>query len=359
MIPWWYTQLGEPEKQKLLEAFDQRRLTLSRSAQEVEQLFASLLEVPYAVLTNSGSSAILMALLSLGIEPGDEVIVPSLTWIATAQAPAILGAKVKLCDSTYEAPIIDVKKLESLVTHKTKAIIPVHLNGRECDLKAIRKIADPYGVKIIEDSCKALFSKSNEGYLGTLGDLGCFSLGMISLVSVGYGGLVVTRKKELYEKLKKIRDHGVQRDPEDYAHLGFNFKISDLLASLAIPQLQNNKNKIQRSIQLHERYSESIKHPDISILPIKTKAGQVPVYAEAYSERREEVIQYLQENGIQVSRYHHPMHRALYLNPEGSFPNAERFTKNSFILPSGPSQKMEDIDFVIKTLNHFDCGVTA
>ncbi len=358
MIPWWYTELGEAEKNKLLEAFGEKRLTLSRSVQQVEELFASLLQVPYAVLVNSGSSALLMALLALDIQPEDEVIVPALTWIATAQAPGLLHAKVKLCDCTSDAPIMDPAHLDSLVTSRTKAIIPVHLNGRECDMQAIRKIADRVGAFIVEDACKAMFSRGKGGFLGTLGDLGCFSLGMISLVSVGYGGLVVTRKKELYEKLKKIRDHGVERDPESYAYLGFNFKISDLLASLAIPQLENIQQKIQRAVTLHNLYTSSVKHPDMSILPIDTLEGQVPVYAEGYSEKREEMIAYLLENGIQTSRYHLPIHRAAYLNPEGTFPNAEKFTRNSFILPSGPSQKIENISQVIETVNHFNshCG---
>ncbi|MBF8262499.1 MAG: Pyridoxal phosphate-dependent aminotransferase [Parachlamydiales bacterium] len=359
MINWWYTELGEPEKNKLLEAFSEKRMTLSRSVREVEELFAALLHVPYTVMVNSGSSALLMALLALDIQPGDEVIVPSLTWIATAQAPGILHAKVKLCDCTSTAPIIDLGQLEKIVSAKTKVIIPVHLNGRECDMEAIQKIASRFGTRIIEDACKAMFSKGKNGFLGTIGDLGCYSLGMISLVSVGYGGLVVTRSKEIYEKLKKIRDHGVQRTPESYPYLGFNFKISDLLASLAIPQLQNLEKRAQSSVALHDYYSQSLKHPDISILPIDKKSGKVPVYAEAYSERREDVIFYLQEKGIQTSRYHLPIHHAHYLRADGFFPNADRFARNSFILPSGPSQKIEDISFVVETLNQFACSCGA
>jgi perosamine synthetase len=198
-----------------------------------------------------------------------------------------------------------------------------------------------------------MFSRGKKGFLGTLGEIGCYSLGMISLVSVGYGGLVVTRKKEVYEKLKKIRDHGVQRNPESYMHLGFNFKISDLLASLAIPQLQNLEKRAQNSIALHDFYSKSVQNPHLSILPISTKSGQVPVYVEGYSERRKELLAYLLEQGIQTSCYHLPVHHAAYLKAKGSFPNAERFARNSFILPSGPSQKKESIAQVIETINHF------
>lgn len=353
MINWWYTELGEAEKSKLLEAFSEKRLTLSRSVQEVEELFASLLDVPYTLMVNSGSSALLMSLLALGIQTGDEVIVPSLTWIATPQAPAILGAKVTLCDCRADAPVMDVNQLEALITSKTKVIIPVHLNGRECDLDAIRSIASRSGAAIVEDACKALFSKGKRGHLGTIGDIGCYSLGMISLVSVGYGGLVATRRVDLYEKLKKIRDHGVQRVPESYPYLGFNFKISDLLASLAISQLKNLKQRAENAVALHDLYSTSVRHPNVSILPIDKKSGKVPIYVEAYSEQREEVLAFLQEKGIQTSCYHLPVHHAAYLKANERFPNAERFARNSFILPSGPSQKPEDISRVIETLNKF------
>lgn len=354
MIPWWYTELGEAEKEKMLEAFMGRRLTLSRSVQEVEERFASLLNVPYAVMVNSGSSALLIALLAIGIGPEDEVIVPSLTWIATAQAPAILHAKVKLCDCASDAPILDIQQVERLITAKTKAIIPVHLNGRECDIQALRTLAARSGALIIEDACKALFSRGKEGCLGTIGDIGCYSLGMISLVSVGYGGLVVTRNKTIYEKLKAIRDHGVQRSPEEYRYLGFNFKISDLLASLALPQLQHIEQRIKNAVALHDVYEGQIAHPDISILPIDKRSGKVPVYVEAYSERRAEVLEFLLQKGVQISCYHLPTHHAPYLEATGSFPNAERFAKHSFILPSGPSQKPEAISLVIEALNQFN-----
>jgi dTDP-4-amino-4,6-dideoxygalactose transaminase len=214
----------------------------------VENLAASILDVPYVLMTNSGSSALLMSLMALDIGPGDEVIVPSLTWIATAQAPGILGAKVIACDTLQDQPIIDAKLIESLITPKTKAIIPVHLNGRYCDLDAIKLLARKYHLAIVEDSCKGLFSSRNGNYFGTIGDMGCFSLGMISPVSVGFGGLIATRNLALYDKLKLIRDHGVVRNPENYSLLGFNFKISDLLASLAIPQLLNFKIKQKKKV---------------------------------------------------------------------------------------------------------------
>ncbi len=354
MINWWYTELGEEEKAEMVRAFSEKRLTLSASVERAEKLFSSLLNVPYALMTNSGSSALLMALLSLNLQAGDEVIVPAITWIATAQAPALLNLKVKICDCYEDQPIMDPEQLKRLISPKTKAIIPVHSNGRQCDLTSIQTIASSVGAAIIEDACKALFSSSSQGYLGTIGDIGCYSLGMISPVSVGYGGLIVTKREDLYIKLKKIRDHGVQREPELYEHLGFNFKISDLLASLAIPQLLNIEKKKEKFLSIHDYYCNQVDTPHLKILSIDKESGSMPIYVEAMAPQRERVIKYLNERSIQVSRYHHPTYHAAYLKTKGSFPNAKRFAEECFILPSGPSQDLNDIQTVIDQVNRFE-----
>lgn len=359
MINWWNTELAEAEKEEMLRAFSERRFTMSRSVERVEELFAHLLNVPYVVMTNSGSSALLMALLSLELNPSDEVIVPAVTWIATAQAPALRNLKVQICDCRADMPIMDLEDLKKRISPKTKVIIPVHLNGRHCDLEPIQKLASSIGAFVIEDACKALFSKTAKGYLGTLGDLGCFSLGMISPVSVGYGGFVATRRKDLYLKLKKIRDHGVQRHPELYEYLGFNFKISDILASLAIPQLLNIEEKKKKFLAIHDYYCEGVTQPDLQIMPSDKKGGSLPIYVEAMSPKREEIIAHLQKKEIHVSRYHLPTYHAAYLHPEGVFPNAKRFAEQCFILPSGPAQNLNDIQRVVEEVNQFNAYATV
>lgn len=353
MINWWSTELGSEAQSEMNRAFDQKRMTLGSSVNECERLFSESLEVPFAVLTNSGSSALLMSLLALDLKPGDEVIVPALTWIATAQSAAILGCKVHLCDCNDDAPVMDLNHLRALVNPKTRAIIPVHLNGRECAIDEVLAIASTVGAHVVEDACKALFSRNERGFLGTFGSTGCFSLGMISPVSIGYGGLVVTRDRNVYERLVKIRDHGVQRAPESYQYLGYNFKVSDLLASLALPQIRKREERIDTFIKIHEIYSQKIDNPVLTILPIEIGSGKVPIYVEARSTKREPLIEYLKGHAITVSRYHFPVTSASYLRNSSICPNAERLTKECFILPSGPAQKLEDIEYVVKVINEF------
>lgn len=356
-IGWWFTKInGELERNKLLEAFENRQFSLGKNVQEFEEKMAKVLDVPYVIMTNSGSSALTMALLAVNIKPGDEVIVPALTWIATAQAVQIIGAKVILADCQKEKPLIDIDEVEKKITSKTKAIIPVHLNGRSCNMERLLKIGKDKNISIIEDTCKAMTSKNENGFLGTIGDMGCFSLGMMSLVSSGgYGGFVVTRNKEYYEKLKYIRDHGVHRGSDErYKLLGFNFKISDLLAAIGIAQLEQIKEKRQHIDDLYKKYEEGLSEINyIKHIPVRF-GWEAPLMIDVQSENREEIITYLAENGVEAERFHIPLHFSNYDLFKGEFPNATKFSKEGFVLPSGPSQPFENAEYCIKLLKKFN-----
>ena len=167
-----------------------------------EQAFASYIGVKHAVSLPSCTSGLHLALAALGIGPGDEVIVPNRTWIATAHAPFLLGATVKLVDVEVDRPIINAKLIEQAITEKTRAIIPVHLCGRSADMRSINDIAQRHNLTVIEDTAQALGSRNADGFLGTFSDIGCFSLGVSKLISTGQGGVVVTRDQNTYEKLK-------------------------------------------------------------------------------------------------------------------------------------------------------------
>ena len=354
-IPWWHTEIGDAEKANVLLAFDKKRFSMGEISSELERKLAEALHIPYVVLTNSGTSALTMALLAIGLVPDNEVIVPALTWIATAQAPALLGAKVVLADCLHDVPIIDLQEVKKKVTKKTKVIISVHLNGRACDVKELTDLAQDANAFLIEDACKSMFSKYNGGYLGTFGEAGCFSMGMISILSVGYGGFVVTRDEETYNKLCLIRDHGVVRQPEEYRFLGSNFKISDLLASIGIAQLDRLEEKLEHVRAIYTRYVEGLSLlGNMRVLPVDISSGKIPLYTEAYSEYREEIINFLKKNDIEVSRFHLPLQQAKYLGNYGEYPNALNFAKKCFILPSGTSQPTENVDRCIQLLRDFN-----
>jgi len=355
MIPWWFTEIGKKEKASLVSAFEARCFSMGPIVAELEMKISQMLDVPYVVVTNSGTSALTIALLTVGVRAGDEVIMPAVSWIATAQSAAILGAKAILVDVLPDAPIIDASKVAAKISRKTKVILPVHLNGRECDLKSLKEIAHNEGAYLIEDTCKAMCSKNRNGYLGTIGDVGCFSMGMISLLSVGYGGFLVTRSEEIYNKARLIRDHGVVRHPEAYQYLGGNFKISDLLAALGMSQLARIKEKIGHTCKIQRRYEQGLSSlENISVFPVDIAGGKVPLYTEIYSKYRDNIYEFLAKKGMGSAKYHLPMYEAEYLGAEGEFQNAKRLAKNGLFLASGPSQPMENVERCIELLYEFD-----
>jgi dTDP-4-amino-4,6-dideoxygalactose transaminase len=206
-IPWWKTSLGKEEAQRIEKAVLSRCITQGPLTEKLEKKIAELLDVPYVVLTINGSAALLMALAACDIKPQDEVVVPNFTFIATAQAPLFLGAKIKLVDVEQTRPVIDIKEIRKSITKKTKVIIPVHVNGRSADMNLINKIAAEHNLRVIEDSVQSLCSQNEFGYLGTQSDIGVFSLGITKFITAGMGGFLVTRNKKLFNKLRKIRNH--------------------------------------------------------------------------------------------------------------------------------------------------------
>ena len=177
MISWWRTSFGDGEVEKLRESVQKECIGQGLVTEEFEEEISLALNVPFVVATTNGSAALYMALLSLGIGHGDEVIIPNRTWIASANAILLTGAKVVLVDVRSDLPLIDVAQIQSKITTQTKALMPVHLNGRSADMQGIQRLAEKFGIPIIEDACQAFFSSNFNGYLGTQSDVGCFSLG--------------------------------------------------------------------------------------------------------------------------------------------------------------------------------------
>jgi len=355
-VLWWRNSFGQEELKKINESFLNENISMGPITKEFEVKFAKALNVPYAVATTSGSVALLMSMMAFGIGKGDEIIVPNRTWIATAHAPQILGAKVVLVDVMPDTPILDVSQVRKKITSKTKAIIPVHLNGISVDMKEIQKIADEYNLKVVEDASQALFSKNSKGFLGTQSDAGCFSLAVTKLISTGQGGLIVTKNKEIYEKLKLIRWHGTEDNINPkYKIIGCNFKFTDLQASIGIVQLSRTQEKINRVNEIYAKYSEAISSLSyIKMIPVKVSKGEVPQYVEVLSNERQKLMDFLTSQNIETRPSLPNLNSAPYLKSTEIFPNSEIFRKQGLYLPCGPAQSLENVDRVIKLLKSYD-----
>jgi len=362
LIPWWKTNLGKSEIEKVKKAILNRYVTQGVLTEKLERRLAKLLNIPYIVLTTNGSTALLMALVALGIKPGDEVIIPGLTFIATAQAPLLLGAKVKLVDVGRKRPLIDVERLEEAITSKTKVIIPVHLNGRAADIKNIKRIAAKHSLKVIEDAVQALCSKNSSGYLGTQSDIGVFSLGITKLITAGQGGFVATKDKNIFKRLKKIRNHGMLSHPTLLPKcdtFGFNFKFNDILAAIALSQIEKAEERIQVHKNIYNFYKKELRNLDyMKIIDVDIAGGELPLWVEALCVKRDKIVALLRSKNIQAKPFYPPLNESAYLNNKRALKNSKIYANHGIVLPSGPDQSREDLEYVVRVLKEISFNIS-
>lgn len=356
MIPWYYISFGEDEYLSLKNTFDNKSFSMGNTTEVFEKELSKFIKTPYVVATSSGTSALTIALMTLGIGYGDEVIIPNRTWIATAHAVLMTGAKVVLVDVEQNIPLINIDEISNKITSRTKAIIPVHLGGRLVDMDKINEIAKEYNLFVVEDSAQSLGSLYKGEHSGLQSDIGCFSLSMGKLIATGQGGFCVTKNKKFYEKMKLIRSQGVLDiiNPE-FSIQGFNFRITDLQSSLGLPQLTKIKNRIYRLKEIYKLYRSALENIDfIDLVPVNIKNAEVPLYVEILCDKRDDLIKYLAEKGIQTRPFYPNLDSAEYLCIDNlKFINSEKFAKNGLFLPGGPDQSITDVKKVVSALNEF------
>jgi perosamine synthetase len=345
-ISWWRTSFGEEEIQRISESIRNECISQGKVTARFEQKLSEFLEVEYVVAVSSGSTALLLALMTMGVKPGDEVIVPNRTWISTAHAVHLLGAKVILVDVEADRPIIDAKQIEKQITNKTKGIIPVHMNGRSADMNNIRDIAKRNSLFVIEDAAQAISSSNADGYLGTQSDIGCFSFSMAKTISTGQGGIAVTNNSDLATRMRAIRTHGVEnvKDPENWIMPGFNFRITDIQASIGIEQLKRLPGRVSHLRDLYLAYEKGLQSSDFKIIPVDLESGEIPVYNEFLVEGRSQWIKQLGQIGIETRPFYPDMDKAYYLTKKDqNFPNSKKYGLNGIYLPSGPAQQLDNV----------------
>ena len=240
-INWWQTEFTTGEAEAAARAISQGRLSQGELVAELEIKLGKYLGVRNVVATTSGSDALLLSLWAAGVLPGDEVLVPNRTWIATAHSVSLLGAIPIFVDTEVNQPVISLSDLKNKVTSRTKAVIPVHLNGRNAHIDEVLKFGEDFGIRVIEDAAQALGSKDSSGsFLGTKSLAGCFSLSVAKVISSGQGGFIATSHDDFAAQLRAMRTHGIENviDPGEWGRLGFNFRFTDVLASIGLEQLK-------------------------------------------------------------------------------------------------------------------------
>ena len=353
-VNWWKTELKNNEAEAAANAVRNRHISNGPVSEQFEKAFAEMLDVKYAVTAPSGTMALVMSLLAHSVSADDEVIVPASTWISTAHAPLLIGAKPVLVDVQRERPLIDQHQVEAKITDKTKAIIPVHINGMSAEMNELTKIAEKYGLIIIEDACQALLSKNKDGFLGTQSNAGCFSLGATKLITTGQGGMVVTDDALVYRRLKLLKNNGMDDiNTPHYVRAGANFKFSDILAAVGLEQLKVLEEHAKRVKEIYLKYKLSVRTPHVSLISADVANGEVPVYTEVLTNRRQELLDYAKGKAIDLRVLPPSLKHAPQFECNECFPNAEEFGTSGLYLPSGPGQSDASIDYVIEQINAF------
>lgn len=358
-ISWWTPQIGEEERKLIKKVLDNNFPNEGELTALFEKKLADLLGCKYTVVVTSGTAAMFLSLKALGIKHGDEVIVPDITFIATANAVEMCGAKPVLVDIDSSTMNIDTKAFSKAITPKTKAVIPVHVSGRAADMEEIMEVADDNNIKIVEDAAEAFLSKHKGKSLGTFGRTGCFSFSPAKTITTGQGGAIAINDSELNVRLKELKDQGRPArgtGGDDIHHsIGYNFKFTDLQAAVGLGQLNYVKQRIERIKRNYQLYEENLHGlKGFSLFKLKINEGESPQWVDAIVEQRDKLDKHLSDNGIECRRFWFPLHtQAPYKMPDNNFPNSTKLSPKAIWLPSSFTLTDGDIKRICKNIKNF------
>jgi dTDP-4-amino-4,6-dideoxygalactose transaminase len=353
-IPCWNINVGAGAADAVAAAIRDRKISEGTLTREFEDLLARELGAPHVVCATSGTTALLMAFLALKIGPDDEIIMPTRTWVATAHAAMLLGAKIRPVDVKAVAPVIDEDAIEGAITERTRAIVAVSINGRACALEKIDAVARRHGLEVIEDACQALLSRSNGLCMGTTSRFSCFSLSVAKILATGQGGFITCRSEEDARLLRRLKNQGVFDVLKDrsYEILAGNFKFTDIQAALGISQVPLLGERTEHLVALYRAYREGLSGLGaLTCVDVGVDCGEVPLRAEYLCTERNRFIELMDQRGIQVVAQAHCLHECshIYAGPD-RFPRADVFREHMVTLPGGPDQPMENVFRTIEAI---------
>lgn len=357
--PTQYQNMKNEIDDAITEVMSNGDFILRKHLDQFEENVANFLGVKYAIGVNSGTDAIFFSLLAAGIGKGDEVITPAHTFVATVASIIHCGATPILVDITDDMNM-DVEQVEQLITSKTKAIMPVHLNGRLCDMEKLMDIADKHNIIVIEDAAQALGGTYNGKKAGSIGLTGCFSFYPAKILgTAGDGGLVSTNDKKVAEKVSSLRDNGRIMGSDDIDGFGFNSRLDNLHAAILNVKFKYLPQWIKRRRALAKQYHEGLLDlPDIKLPPSPDENGLFFDVFQNYvirSQRRDELAFHLRESDVElIISWPIPLNKQRMLGLEHfSLPMTEKISNEVISLPLYPELPEENAEYVIKTIHDF------
>jgi len=368
-IPLFDLNYDEREAIAVKDVLDSKWISSGPKCIELEEKIKNMFETPYAYAVSNCTAALHLALISLDIGEGDEVILPSMTFVATANVVKYVGATPVFCDVTSKDNItISVGEIGRLISNKTKAVMVMHYGGFACDMKQIMKLAKEHNFYVIEDACHAPLADYHGKKLGTIGDVGCFSFFSNKNISTGEGGMVVTKHEKIGNRIKLLRSHGMttmsyerargHSTSYDVVELGYNYRLDDIRASLAIVQLSKLQEDLEKRALHRKTYLEQLIGCTELIIPFAnyeefTSNYIMPVVLKNFDcLSRDKVRQLLDEKGIQTSVHYPAVHKfSIYSNAKrGDMSNTEYIADFEISLPIYSGLTKEEVIYICSTL---------
>lgn len=387
-VPFSKPSISEEEEKAVIEVIRSGWLTTGKVTLEFEKEFSDFMnsalddekQKVISLAVNSNTSGMILAMNACGIKEGTAIITTPYTFVSTAACAKHLGADVIFCDVEKDSYNIDADKIEQILienekTHKAdiKAIVPVHIAGNVCNMKKICEIAKKYSVKVIEDAAHSFPSLTEEGYAGTIGDVGVFSFYATKTITTAEGGMVCTRDENLLKRMETMRLHGMDRTTwdrytsdkasweYDIIAPGYKFNLPDILSAIGCVQLKKANILLEKRKKIFQKYNEAFKNLDFISLPPDSKGNAMHLYLlnlnlEKLKISRNDFGKQLQDSGIGISMHFIPLFNFTYwknlypdFTPE-NFPEADKKGKQTLSLPLWPCMTEKMIDAVIQAV---------
>jgi len=356
-VPLCVPTITEEMKKAVLKVLDSHRYVKGPNVSELEERFARYCGVPFGSAVSNGTSAIYLALKSLGIGPGDEVIVPSFSFVASA-TPILFSGATPIFVDINNSYLMNIDDLEKKITKKTKAVICVHLYGQMCDMGRLTELKEKHGFHLIEDACQAHGAEFNGKRSGSFGDIGCFSFFPSKNMTVcGDGGIAVTKSKDLKNKIDMLRDHGRDYSTEEGKFkstvLGFNFRMSEVPAAIGIEQLKHLDTWTEKRREIAKKYNSLLTNKVLKPAESEKRKHVYHVYA-IRTDKRDELRKFLSKRNIETG-IHYPLaiHHQPIFSSKSNLPVTDAVCKEILSLPIYPSISDEQIEFVAESVNEF------
>ena len=362
-IPLFKLNFDKREEEAVLKTIKSHWISSGPRTYELELKFAKLIGAKYSLATTNCTASLHLAMIISGIKAGDEVICPSLTFVATVNAIRYVGAIPVFCDISSKNDLtISPEEIEQKITKKTKAILIMHYAGFPCDMNKIMSISRKYNIKVIEDACHAPLSEYNGQNVGTFGAVSCYSFFSNKNISTGEGGMLVTNNKKYFENAKLLRSHGMSTASYDRSknnslcydvlELGYNYRLDDIRASIAIVQLSKLKKDIKQREKVRKLYIKYLTEIKGLSIPFSKSNGVHSNYIfPVLVENRDVVRKLLAQKGIQTSIHYQPVHRFnFYKKYYKELPVTDEVANRLLTLPMYSSLKVKEIIYIKECL---------